>query len=106
MVRWMQIGRVSERFLFPEVKDGVLVPQSTVRTNLDGTANFSSETPDKIGTIEKISMPLRKDDTHKLRNGLTYFCRFVVRSWCLVLLCSLSLHYTLFISSEATSYMI
>ncbi len=34
----------------------------------------SSETSDKIGTIQRrLAWPLRKDDTHKSRNGPNFF---------------------------------
>ncbi|KAG2604524.1 hypothetical protein PVAP13_4NG069147 [Panicum virgatum] len=36
--------------------------------------NVSSETSDKIGTIQRrLAWPLRKDDTHKSRNGPNFF---------------------------------
>ncbi len=37
----------------------------------------SSETSDKIGTIQRrLAWPLRKDDTHKSRNGSNFFIPF------------------------------
>ncbi|RAL48514.1 hypothetical protein DM860_005938 [Cuscuta australis] len=34
-----------------------------------------SRTSDKIGTIQRrLAWPLRKDDTHKSRNGPNFFC--------------------------------
>nr|PNR39313.1 hypothetical protein PHYPA_019591 [Physcomitrium patens]PNR39314.1 hypothetical protein PHYPA_019592 [Physcomitrium patens] len=37
----------------------------------------SSETSDKIGTIQRrLAWPLRKDDTHKSRNGPNFFQSF------------------------------
>ena len=37
-------------------------------------ASVSSETSDKIGTIQRrLAWPLRKDDTHKSRNGPNFF---------------------------------
>ena len=39
-----------------------------------GCAVVSSETSDKIGTIQRrLAWPLRKDDTHKSRNGPNFF---------------------------------
>ncbi|CAN7104779.1 unnamed protein product, partial [Brassica rapa subsp. narinosa] len=36
-----------------------------------------SGTSDKIGTIQRrLAWPLRKDDTHKSRNGPNFFCSF------------------------------
>ncbi|CAN6467053.1 unnamed protein product [Victoria cruziana] len=36
--------------------------------------SVSSETSDKIGTIQRrLAWPLRKDDTHKSRNGPNFF---------------------------------
>ncbi|ONH95593.1 hypothetical protein PRUPE_7G080000 [Prunus persica] len=36
-----------------------------------------SGTSDKIGTIQRrLAWPLRKDDTHKSRNGPNFFCPF------------------------------
>ncbi|KEH35898.1 transmembrane protein, putative [Medicago truncatula] len=36
-----------------------------------------SGTSDKIGTIQRrLAWPLRKDDTHKSRNGPNFFCIF------------------------------
>ncbi|RAL40807.1 hypothetical protein DM860_008505 [Cuscuta australis] len=36
-----------------------------------------SGTSDKIGTIQRrLAWPLRKDDTHKSRNGPNFFCLF------------------------------
>ncbi|KAF8769007.1 hypothetical protein HU200_007031 [Digitaria exilis] len=49
---------------------------------------LSSEISDKIGTItEKISMALRKDDTHKSRNGPNFsrFCALVPSPRCFCL---------------------
>ncbi|PKA56733.1 hypothetical protein AXF42_Ash012863 [Apostasia shenzhenica] len=41
------------------------------------TAFVSSETSDKIGTIQRrLAWPLRKDDTHKSRNGPNFFAIF------------------------------
>uniref|UniRef100_A0A7I3ZQ53 Uncharacterized protein n=1 Tax=Physcomitrium patens TaxID=3218 RepID=A0A7I3ZQ53_PHYPA len=38
------------------------------------TTHVSSETSDKIGTIQRrLAWPLRKDDTHKSRNGPNFF---------------------------------
>ncbi|KAB2077023.1 hypothetical protein ES319_A06G076000v1, partial [Gossypium barbadense] len=38
-----------------------------------------SGTSDKIGTIQRrLAWPLRKDDTHKSRNGLNFFIFLVV----------------------------
>jgi len=38
-----------------------------------------SGTSDKIGTIQRrLAWPLRKDDTHKSRNGPNFFCFFSV----------------------------
>jgi hypothetical protein len=38
------------------------------------TVVVSSETSDKIGTIQRrLAWPLRKDDTHKSRNGPNFF---------------------------------
>jgi len=38
------------------------------------TSFVSSETSDKIGTIQRrLAWPLRKDDTHKSRNGPNFF---------------------------------
>jgi len=41
----------------------------------EGPVTFvSSETSDKIGTIQRrLAWPLRKDDTHKSRNGPNFF---------------------------------
>ena len=40
----------------------------------DRLAVVSSETSDKIGTIQRrLAWPLHKDDTHKSRNGLNFF---------------------------------
>ncbi|GLJ30630.1 hypothetical protein SUGI_0606500 [Cryptomeria japonica] len=40
--------------------------------------SVSSETSDKIGTIQRrLAWPLRKDDTHKSRNGPNFFNTFV-----------------------------
>ncbi|CAK9866672.1 unnamed protein product [Sphagnum jensenii] len=40
----------------------------------------SSETSDKIGTIQRrLAWPLRKDDTHKSRNGPNFFPFILVR---------------------------
>ncbi|CAM6015142.1 unnamed protein product [Sphagnum balticum] len=37
-----------------------------------------SETSDKIGTIQRrLAWPLRKDDTHKSRNGPNFFAPFL-----------------------------
>ncbi|KAG0571007.1 hypothetical protein M758_6G195900 [Ceratodon purpureus] len=37
-------------------------------------SSVSSETSDKIGTIQRrLAWPLRKDDTHKSRNGPNFF---------------------------------
>ncbi|THU72411.1 hypothetical protein C4D60_Mb04t11820 [Musa balbisiana] len=39
-----------------------------------GKEVVSSETSDKIGTIQRrLAWPLRKDDTHKSRNGPNFF---------------------------------
>ncbi|CAK9218468.1 unnamed protein product [Sphagnum troendelagicum] len=39
--------------------------------------SVSSETSDKIGTIQRrLAWPLRKDDTHKSRNGPNFFSQF------------------------------
>lgn len=39
--------------------------------------HVSSETCDKIGTIQRrLAWPLRKDDTHKSRNGPNFFLNF------------------------------
>lgn len=39
-----------------------------------GDKVVSSETSDKIGTIQRrLAWPLRKDDTHKSRNGPNFF---------------------------------
>ncbi|CAN1168440.1 hypothetical protein LINPERPRIM_LOCUS19214 [Linum perenne] len=36
-----------------------------------------SGTSDKIGTIQRrLAWPLRKDDTHKSRNGPNFFCKY------------------------------
>ncbi|CAM6068841.1 unnamed protein product [Sphagnum tenellum] len=40
-------------------------------------AVVASETSDKIGTIQRrLAWPLRKDDTHKSRNGPNFFLNF------------------------------
>ncbi len=41
-------------------------------------SGVSSETSDKIGTIQRrLAWPLRKDDTHKSRNGPNFFLFFI-----------------------------
>ncbi|ESR62113.1 hypothetical protein CICLE_v10018283mg [Citrus x clementina] len=47
-----------------------------------GRTGVSSETSDKIGTIQRrLAWPLRKDDTHKSRNGPNFF---LTHSACLI----------------------
>lgn len=49
---------------------------------MQGEWAVSSETSDKIGTIQRrLAWPLRKDDTHKSRNGPNFFfpCFFLIR---------------------------
>ncbi|KAG6478359.1 hypothetical protein ZIOFF_061801 [Zingiber officinale] len=42
----------------------------------------SSETSDKIGTIQRrLAWPLRKDDTHKSRNGPNFFFLLAQIAW-------------------------
>ncbi|CAL5386185.1 unnamed protein product [Camellia sinensis] len=42
-----------------------------------------SGTSDKIGTIQRrLAWPLRKDDTHKSRNGPNFFSTFLLRQIC------------------------
>ncbi|KAK7245187.1 hypothetical protein RIF29_40022 [Crotalaria pallida] len=44
-------------------------------------ASVPSGTSDKIGTIQRrLAWPLRKDDTHKSRNGPNFFCTFSLAS--------------------------
>ncbi|KAG2698134.1 hypothetical protein I3760_07G136000 [Carya illinoinensis] len=50
-----------------------------------GGRSVPSGTSDKIGTIQRrLAWPLRKDDTHKSRNGPNFFfpffliCRFIL----------------------------
>ncbi|CAN6920569.1 unnamed protein product [Brassica oleracea] len=43
-----------------------------------------SGTSDKIGTIQRrLAWPLRKDDTHKSRNGPNFFCCFFSKIVCI-----------------------
>ena len=47
-------------------------------------STVSSETSDKIGTIQRrLAWPLRKDDTHKSRNGPNFFNEFTSKFYCL-----------------------
>ena len=60
----------------------------TFISSMINAAVVSLETSDKIGTIQRrLAWPLRKDDTHKSRNGSNFFCNAVV-VWFEWFLCS------------------
>nr|PNR31501.1 hypothetical protein PHYPA_025622 [Physcomitrium patens] len=51
-----------------------------------GRSNVSSETSDKIGTIQRrLVWPLRKDDTHNSSNGPNFFFSFSLTFRCFFL---------------------
>ena len=58
----------------------ICIGRSDRRENMNGEDHLivvSSETSDKIGTIQRrLAWPLRKDDTHKSRNGPNFFVFF------------------------------